>query len=86
MFRALLCSSSGSKNCIIQYLVSSHSVGGRPVHRLGEEAKSFGYTSLARAVCRWVDNIKTDLQDGEWRGMDCTDLMEGACECVEFLD
>jgi len=32
MFRALLCSSSGDQNCIIQHLVSSHSVGGRPVH------------------------------------------------------
>ena len=28
------CSSSGGQNCIIQPLVSSHSVGGRPVHRL----------------------------------------------------
>jgi len=32
MFRALLCSSSGGQSCIIQHLVSSHSVGGRPVH------------------------------------------------------
>jgi len=32
MFRALLCSSSGCQNCIIQHLVSSHSVGGRPMH------------------------------------------------------
>ena len=32
MFRALLCSSSGGQNFIIQYLVSSHPVGGRPVH------------------------------------------------------
>jgi len=31
MFRALLCSSSGGQNCIIQHLVSSRSVGGRPV-------------------------------------------------------
>jgi len=31
MFRALLCSSSGGHNCIIQHLVSSHTVGGRPV-------------------------------------------------------
>ena len=31
MFRALLCSSSGGQNCILQHLVSSHSVGGRPV-------------------------------------------------------
>ena len=29
MFRALLCSSPGGQNCIIQHLVSSHSVGGR---------------------------------------------------------
>jgi len=32
MFRAVLCSSSGGQNCIIQHLVTSHSVGGRPVH------------------------------------------------------
>ena len=32
-----MCSSSGDQNCIIQHLVSSHSVGGRPVHRLREE-------------------------------------------------
>jgi len=29
-----MCSPSGGKNCIIQHLVSSHSVGSRPVHRL----------------------------------------------------
>jgi len=33
MFRALLRSSSVGQNCIIQHLVPSHSVGGRPVHR-----------------------------------------------------
>jgi len=32
MFRALLFLLSGGQNCIIQHLVSSHSVGGRPVH------------------------------------------------------
>ena len=32
-----MCSSSGDQNCIIQHLVSSHSVGGRPVHRLRED-------------------------------------------------
>ena len=37
MFQALLCSSSGGQNCIIQHLVLSHSVGGRPVRRLREE-------------------------------------------------
>jgi len=40
MFRALLCSSSGGQNCIIQHLVSSHSVGRRPVHRLGEDSSA----------------------------------------------
>jgi len=37
MFRALLCSSSGGQNYIKQHPVSSHPVGGRPVHRLREE-------------------------------------------------
>jgi len=32
MFRPLMCSSSGGQICIIQHLVQSHSVGGRPVH------------------------------------------------------
>ena len=32
-----MCSSSGGQNCIIQHLVSSHSLGGRPVHRLRED-------------------------------------------------
>jgi len=43
MFRAQLCSSSGGQNCIIQPLVSSHSVGGRPVHRLGEDCAPDGH-------------------------------------------
>jgi hypothetical protein len=32
MFPALLCSSSERQNCIVQHLVSTHPVGGRPVH------------------------------------------------------
>jgi len=31
IFRALLCSSAEGQNCIIQHLVSSHSVSGRPL-------------------------------------------------------
>ena len=38
MFLALFCSSSGGQNCIIQHLISSHCVGGRPVHRLREDS------------------------------------------------
>ena len=37
MFLALSCSSPGGQTFVIQHLVSSHSVGGRPVHRLGED-------------------------------------------------
>jgi len=43
MFRALLCSSSGGQNCIVQHLVSSHCVGGRPVHSLGEDCAPDGH-------------------------------------------
>jgi len=32
MFRALLCSSTGRHNCIIEHLVSSHFLGGLLVH------------------------------------------------------
>ena len=35
MFLALLCTSSGGQNCVIQHLVSSHTVDGRSVHREG---------------------------------------------------
>ena len=31
---------------------------------------------LGRPRCRWEDNIKMDLQEVEWRGMDWTDLAE----------
>ena len=34
-----VCLSSGGQNCIIQHLVSSHSVGGRSAHRLREEER-----------------------------------------------
>ena len=40
MFRTLLFSSSGGQNCIIQHLVSSQSVGGRPVYRKREDSLS----------------------------------------------
>ena len=33
-----MCSSSGGQNCVVQHLVSSHSVGGRPVRRLSESS------------------------------------------------
>jgi hypothetical protein len=39
MFRALSCSSSGGQIILIQHLVSSLSLGDRPVHRLRESNK-----------------------------------------------
>jgi hypothetical protein len=39
-------------------------------------AKSFGKTSLGRPMCRWVDNIKMDLQEVEWRGKDWIALIQ----------
>jgi len=41
--RTLLCSSSGDQNCTIQHLVSSHSVGGRTVHRCTCTCEPYGH-------------------------------------------
>jgi len=43
-----ICSSSGGQSCIIQHLVSSHSVGGRPVHRLREDCAPDGHLQVWR--------------------------------------
>jgi len=50
MFRALFCSSSGGQNYIIQHLVSSHSVGVRPVRRLRENSQPVRRTAMFRAL------------------------------------
>ena len=48
MFRALLCSSSGGQNCIIQHLESSQSAGGRPVHGLREDCAPDGLLQIVK--------------------------------------
>jgi len=74
VFRALLCSSSGGQNCIIQHLVSPHTVGGRPVHlcvgRQGRRENLHGYDGeprksslLLRQVRKLQGYVKT--YDGE---------------------
>jgi hypothetical protein len=35
-----------------------------------------GKRPLGRPRRRWVDNIKIDLREIEWDGMDCTDLAQ----------
>jgi hypothetical protein len=36
--------------------------------------KPEGKRSLGRTTLRWVDNIKMDLREIGWGGMDCIDL------------
>jgi hypothetical protein len=38
--------------------------------------KPEGKRPLGRPRCRWVDNIKMDLREIEWGGMDCIDLAQ----------
>jgi hypothetical protein len=38
--------------------------------------KPEGKIPLGRARCRWVDNIKMDLREIEWDGMDCINLAQ----------
>jgi hypothetical protein len=38
--------------------------------------KSEGKRPLVRPRRRWEDNIKTDLQEVGWDGMDCIDLAQ----------
>jgi hypothetical protein len=47
--------------------------------------KSEGKRPLGRPKCRWVDNMKTDLREVGWGGVDWIDLaqdipVEGCCE------
>jgi hypothetical protein len=54
------------------------------VARIGEKRKAYkifvgkpeGRRPLGRSRRRWVDNIKMDLREIEWDGMDCTDLAQ----------
>jgi hypothetical protein len=38
--------------------------------------KPEGKRSLGRPTLRWVDNIKTDLRETGWDGMNCIDLVQ----------
>jgi hypothetical protein len=38
--------------------------------------KPEGKRPLGRQRCRWVDNIKMDLREIEWGGMDWIDLAQ----------
>jgi hypothetical protein len=57
---------------------------GRDVARMGEKGYAYRILvgkperkrPLGRPRCKWVDNIKIDLKDIEWDGMDWIDLAE----------
>jgi hypothetical protein len=53
------CSTNGAKRNAYRLLV------GKPE----------GKRPLGRPRCRWVDNIKMDLRETEWDGMDWIDLV-----------
>ena len=64
MFRALMSSSSGCKICIIQHLVSSHSVGRRPVHQMLYNTNA--PDAVVRAVKQWATSAGAEFYE---RGM-----------------
>jgi len=43
--------------------------------------KPEGKRPLGRPRHRWEDNIKMDLQEVGWEGVDWTDLARDTCEC-----
>jgi hypothetical protein len=38
--------------------------------------KGEGNTPLGRTICRWVDNIKMDLREIRWDGVDWMDMAQ----------
>ena len=63
--------------------------------------KPEGKRPLGRPRCRWVDNIRTDLQEvgcgymdwiglaqyrDRWRTLECGNEPTGSVKCGEFLD
>jgi hypothetical protein len=48
--------------------------------------KSEGKRPLGRAKHRWVDNIKIDLRDIGWDGMDWIDLAQNRDQWSSFVN
>jgi hypothetical protein len=48
--------------------------------------KPEGRRPLGRSRRRWEDNIKTDLWEVGWGGMDWINLASGSIKCGEFLE
>jgi hypothetical protein len=88
---------------IIQVIKSRKIRWAGHVARMGEGRGAYrilvgrpeGRSPLGRPTRRWVDNIKMDLQEVGWEGMDWIDMAQdrecgnnpsGSIKCREFLD
>jgi hypothetical protein len=45
-----------------------------------------GKRPLGRPRRRWVDNIKTDLREIEWGGMDWIDVAQDRDQCIALVN
>ena len=66
MFRAQLCSSSGGQNCITQHLVSSHSAGGRPMHRMWEDCSPLPMHRMGKDCAVLSHPVHRTVACGVW--------------------
>jgi hypothetical protein len=48
--------------------------------------KADGKKPLGRPRCRWVDDIKMDLREIEWDGMDWIDLAQNRDLCMALVN
>ena len=74
MFRTM-CSSSGGQNCIIQHLVSSHSVGGRPVHRCTRRPPTEVHGTATYRMW-WYQMLYNTILTSWWWAQQCSKRVE----------
>jgi hypothetical protein len=66
----------------------------RHVARMGKKRNAYrilvvkpeGKRPLGRPRCRWVDNVKMDLREIGWGGMDCIDLAQDRYQWRAFVN
>jgi len=56
------CLSSGGQNCIIQHLVSSHTVGGRPVYNYKTRFCALSWL-ITKNICKVADFIRLEVTE-----------------------
>jgi hypothetical protein len=63
-----------------------HEWGRRGMHNRILVGKPEGKRPLGRPRRRWVDNIKIDLREIEWDGVDCIDLVQVGDQWTTLVD